>query len=148
MRMRSRWLLAFATSGLVCSGCSEDDSGAESPQDASTEQLADARVPDVSGWDARGDEARPDGAPPDVRADAVDSSAISDAHHEADGYPALPNLAGHALLPTSDGVSGTQVLDWEAATQGVFNKVQFDAKDIVVFGKRGIVRYLDVEHGI
>src|SRR4051794_13422403 len=100
MRMRSRRSLrAFATSALLCTGCPRDDSGSESlPEDASIETLADARVPDVSASEAGGDEARPDGAPPDVRPEA--DAAISDAGEEADGYPALPNLAGHALLPT------------------------------------------------
>jgi hypothetical protein len=62
--------------------------------------------------------------------------------------PPLAPLDGHALLGGSDGVSATQVIDWEAGTLNVYQTVAFDHKDIVIYGRRGIVRFLDPEDGL
>jgi hypothetical protein len=62
--------------------------------------------------------------------------------------PPLAPLDGHALLGGSDGNAASQVIDWEAGTLNVYQAVAFEHKDIVIYGRRGIVRYLDPEHGL
>jgi hypothetical protein len=62
--------------------------------------------------------------------------------------PPLAPLDGHALLGASDGKSATQVIDWEAGTLDVYQTVDFEHKDVVIYGRRGVVRFLDPEHGL
>jgi len=62
--------------------------------------------------------------------------------------PPLAPLDGHALFGASDGKAATQVIDWEAGTLNVYQTVAFEHKDISIYGRRGIVRFLDPEHGL
>jgi hypothetical protein len=99
--------------------------------------------------------ARADASDADSRADvsavAREASSLSDpeAGDRPDiARPPLAPLDGHALLGASDGKAAAQVIDWEAGTLDVYQTVEFEHKDIVIYGRRGVVRFLDPEDGL
>jgi hypothetical protein len=90
-------------------------------------------------------------ASPDVSVAAAESGApanLEGGERRDVTRPPLAPLDGHALLGATDGKSATQVIDWEAGTLDVYQAVAFEHKDIVIYGRRGIVRFLDPEHGL
>jgi hypothetical protein len=131
--VRRRFVATIGCTMLALAACGGDDTlSPMPPDDGSSDGSADVSLTS-------------DGESPDA-GDVVPADASLDAL--GDGDADLPGPSGgHALLPASNGTSATQVLNWEVATHTVFQTVAFDRKDIVVFGRRGIVRYLDPEHG-
>ncbi len=155
-----RWALAGAL--FLAAACDDELLATGADEAAGSDASADAGAgggagapPDASTAGTAGSAGQFDAAPEQVDGaggSEASEDAPADAFDASDAsidvvLPPGPDAGGHALLIGTNGTF-SQVLDYEVAMGKIWQTGTFEAKDIRIFGKRGIVRYLDAERGL